>query len=347
VSSSTSETEQAFRAARDICRRHARSFYFSSAFLNRAKRDGSYAVYAFCRMIDDAIDQDDQSIESTEVGGWESGAGGRRVQPDPRPTTHDPRPTGCCSTSALEQRLQLFRARLDDIYQNRLQLPLLEHRSETQHALHAFALTVHRYEIPQQYFLDLAEGCRMDLTISRYATWNSLERYCYHVAGVVGLMMSCVFGLTHSDAKHNAIAMGNAMQLTNILRDVKEDWDRGRVYLPLEDMARFGYSERDLSRGVVNESFRDLMRFEIDRARQLFRAGADGLCWLAGDGSRLTASAMAVIYSGILGAIERQNYDVFSRRAHLSFGQKLARVPRAWKLARRMHEHPLPHVFDR
>jgi phytoene synthase len=185
----------------------------------------------------------------------------------------------------------------------------------------------------------------MDLAIARYPTWAALERYCYHVAGVVGLIMSCVFGLTHSDAKHNAIKMGNAMQLTNILRDVKEDWDRGRVYLPLEDMARFGYSERDLAAGVVNDPFRRLMRFEIERARTLFSEGAAGLCWLAGDGSRLTASAMAVIYSGILQAIERQRYDVFSKRAHLSFGQKLARVPHAWRLARREANQPLPKVF--
>jgi phytoene synthase len=321
VSSAGDENDLAFRAARDICRRHARSFYFSSAFLKRNKRDASFAVYAFCRMMDDAIDQDDATIEAAPN-------------------------SACCSGSALEGRLQLFRARLDEIYQNRLELPLPGYRTEAQHALHAFALTVHRYEIPQQYFLDLAEGCRMDLTISRYATWPSLEKYCYHVAGVVGLIMSCVFGLTHSDAKHNAIAMGNAMQLTNILRDVKEDWDRGRIYLPLEDMARFGYSERDLSRGEVNENFRGLMKFQIARARQLFREGSEGLCWLAGDGSRLTASAMAVIYSGILRAIERQGYDIFKRRAQIRFTEKLARVPRAWRLARREPGEILPHVFD-
>jgi phytoene synthase len=327
------EIAAAFAAARDICRRHARSFYFASTFLSRAKRDASFAVYAFCRMIDDAIDQNDPSIEDAQPGA------------DPPGKLHGPADSTCCSSGALENRLQLFRDRLDDIYQKRLELPLPPYRAEAQHALHAFAQTVHRYEIPQQYFLDLAEGCRMDLTISRYATWASLERYCYHVAGVVGLIMSCVFGLTHSDAKRNAVQMGNAMQLTNILRDVKEDFDRGRIYLPLEDMARFGYSERDLSRGVVNRNFRELMRFEIARARTMYNEGAQGLCWLAGDGSRLTASTMAVIYAGILDAIQRQKYDVFERRARLTFAQKLARVPRAWKLARREHDQPLPRVF--
>jgi phytoene synthase len=310
----------AFAASRGICRRHAKSFYFASFFLPKNKRNAAYAVYAFCRMIDDAIDQDDPSIESA--------AG-----------------SSCGSCGELESRLAMFRDRLDEIYSGQLHLPNHEFRSETQHALCAFARTVDRYEIPKGYFLDLAEGCRMDLTIKRYATWNSLEKYCYHVAGVVGLVMSCIFGVRNSGASEQAIAMGNAMQLTNILRDVKEDLARGRIYLPLEDMARFGYSESDLSRGVVNENFRRLMRFEVTRARQLYRKGAAGLCWLAGDGSRLTASTMAVIYSGILDAIERQHYDVFRHRAHLSTGQKLRRLPASWRLAKREDGEAMPRIF--
>lgn len=315
------EDSLAFAAARDICRRHAKSFYFASFFLPRAKRDAAYAVYAFCRMIDDAIDH-------PEVA---SGIGA--------PATVG---AGACGAGELEYRLALFADRLDDIYQHRLELPRLEFRSEAQHALHAFAQTVHRYQIPQKLFLDLAEGCRMDLTIKRYATWASLEKYCYHVAGVVGLIMSCVFGLTHSDACRQAVMMGNAMQLTNILRDVKEDWERGRIYLPLEDMVRFGYSEKDLAAGVVNDAFRELMKFEVARARELYRSGAEGLCWLADDGSRLTASAMAVIYGGILDAIARQRYDVFRKRAHLTTGQKIRRLPGAWRLARRRSDQSMP-----
>lgn len=327
------DLKPAFAAARAICRRHARSFYFASVFLPRAKRDAAYSVYAFCRMIDDAIDNDDPSIEN---------ASGLRQHPavvSPIHLQQIEKPAGC---STLEVRLGMFRDRLAEIYENKLELPVVESRSEAQHALRAFQETVHRYEIPKEYFLDLAEGCRMDLSVTRYATWASLEKYCYHVAGVVGLIMSCVFGLQHSGAHQQAIKMGNAMQLTNILRDVKEDWDRGRVYLPGEDLKRFDYSERDLAGALVNDNFRELMRFEIDRARRLYREGAEGLCWLAGDGSRLTASSMAAIYSGILDAIERRGYDVFSGRAHLTFGQKLRRIPRAWSLAKRQHDQPLP-----
>jgi len=311
----------AFAAARSICRRHAKSFYFASFFLPKTKRNAAYAVYAFCRMIDDAIDQDDDAIESASST------------------------ASCGSCGGLEARLSLFQDRLDEIYLGKLELPNAEFRSETQHALFAFSRTVERYEIPREYFIDLAHGCRMDLTVRRYATWQSLEKYCYHVAGVVGLIMSCVFGLRNSGASEQAVAMGNAMQLTNILRDVKEDWQRGRIYLPLEDLARFGYSETDLSRGVVNDAFCRLMKFEVARARQLYREGSRGLCWLADDGSRLTASAMAVIYSGILDAIERQHYDVFHKRAHLTTGQKLRRLPASWRLAKREDGAPMPRVF--
>ena len=140
------------------------------------------------------------------------------------------------------------------MYDGRLELPVPAARSEAQHAPCAFTHTIHRYGIPKQYFMDVAEGCRMDLTVTRYATWADLEKYCYHVAGVVGLIMSCVFGLQHSGAFAQAIAMGNAMQLTNILRDVKEDWELGRVYLPQEDLANFEYTEEELARGKVNDT---------------------------------------------------------------------------------------------
>lgn len=328
-------TEPAFHAARSICKRHAKSFYFASFFLPKPKRNAAYAVYAFCRMIDDAIDEDNASIESASQP---SDSNLNRIEPS---TSSG----GCCGGSSLDARLGMFRDRLNEIYSGRLELPNEQFRSETQHALWAFARTVERYEIPKDYFLDLALGCQMDLTVQRYATWNSLEKYCYHVAGVVGLIMSGVFGVRSSDAGQYAVAIGNAMQLTNILRDVKEDWQRGRIYLPLEDLARFGYSQGDLSRGVVNDAFRRLMKFQVARARSLYREGSKGLCWLADDGSRLTASAMAVIYSGILDAIERQHYDVFRQRAHLTTAQKIRRLPASWRLAKREDGQAMPRVF--
>ncbi len=279
-------------------------------------------------MLDDAIDEVDEPVACCQTGLPSAVA-------LPQISAFD----------ALSSRLTLFDRRLEQIYAGTLDLPPADQRDESQHALHAFALTVGRYEIPRRYFQELAEGCRMDLTVKRYETWVDLDRYCYHVAGVVGLIMCCVLGLTHSAAAEQAVQMGSAMQLTNILRDIGEDHARGRIYLPQEDLARFAYTEADLAGGVVNGNFRQLMRFEIARARGLYRGAFGGLCWLAGERSRLTGAAMGVIYSGILDAIERQGYDVYSHRASLDFGQKVRRLPLAWRLARRRPDMPMPHIF--
>lgn len=295
----------AYAAARHICRTHARSFYFASAFLPKSKRERAYAVYAFCRGIDDAVDTGD----AREVDG----------------------------------RYAAFARTLDGIYEGRVEtagLPELQALAQ-----HAFADTVKVCGIPKQLFLDLAAGCRMDLTIDRYATWPELERYCYHVAGVVGLIMCHVFELRDPSAAAAAVAMGNAMQLTNILRDIEEDWARGRVYLPAEDLERFGVTEQHLASRLLTPGVVELMRFEIARARELYRTGACGLHKLPNDGSRLTASVMAVVYAGILDAIERQGCNPFAGRARLSLMDKVRRVPAAWRLARRGTADHLPDAF--
>jgi phytoene synthase len=292
----------AFDAARSICRRHARSFYFSSFFLPKPKRDAAYAVYAFCRLLDDATDL-------------------------------------ATNPADVERQIDRFCHLLDQIYAGH-EPESPDQSPEANLALEAFALTVKQYAVPREYFIEIAEGCRMDLTISRYQTWEDLQQYCYRVAGVVGLIMSQVFGLSDESAKTQAVQMGEAMQLTNILRDIKEDYQRGRIYLPLADLDRFGYSTDDLSNSVVNDSFRQLMQFEINRARALYRSGSSGLRHLTDDGSRFTAAAMGVIYAGILRAIEKQNYDVFSRRARLSLPQKLLRLPAARRLSRTVAAEP-------
>jgi phytoene synthase len=285
-------------------------------FLPREKRDATHAVYAFSRMIVDAIDQ---------------------------PSSQDG--PGGCSGDSLTGRIAMFGEKLTEIYDQRLELPNAQFRSTDQHVLHAISLTIHRYEIPRHHFLDLAEGCRMRQTVSRYATWNSLEKYLHLTGGAAARAVCCVLGVTHSDAAEQIAKLGIAMQLTTILRDIKQDRDRGRIYLPLEDLARFRYSEKDLATGTVNEQFRELMRFEIARARQLYRDGAQGICWLAGDGSRMAASVLTVLHSGVLKAIDRQDYDVFRRITCLSRLQKLACLPRAWRIARREADEPPPTLL--
>jgi phytoene synthase len=250
--------------------------------------------------------------------------------------------SGGCSGESLAGRIAMLGDKLNEIYDQRLELPDAEFRAADQHVLHAIALTIHRYQIPREHFLDLAEGCRLRQTVSRYATWNSLEKYLHLVGGAVSRMLCCVVGVTHSDAGKQIATLGVAIQLTTILRDLEADCERGRIYLPLEDLARFRYSEKDLAAATVNEQFRELMHFEIDRARQLYRQGAQGICWLGGDGSRIAASAIAVLQSAILKAIERQDLDVFRHSACPGLLQKLACLPRAWRLARCEAGEPLP-----
>jgi phytoene synthase len=131
------------------------------------------------------------------------------------------------------------------------------------------------------------------------------------------------------DAVPFAVQLGVALQLTNILRDVGEDARAGRIYLPREDMERFGYTEEMLMAGVKNGAFVDLMRFQIERARALYQAAEPGIAMLPAD-SRLAVSAAGALYKGILGKIEQASYDVFNRRAHLSAREKLGRLPRMW-----------------
>jgi phytoene synthase len=326
----------AFRAAREVCRRHAGDLYGASAFLPRPKRDAAYAVYAFGRMIRDALGADEDDSFAGAAGLRHRPLGAVRI---PHAAAAR-RPSGmtvgdCCSSNSLDQRFSLFRDRLDELYEGRFELPSPAARSEEQHVLHAFAATARRYQIPRRYFHDLAEGIRKDLTVFRYATWGSLERYCQHAGGAGGAIAGCVFGVTNSDAAEFALQAGRAIRLTGILCDLGSEAAAGRIYLPLEDLAAFRYSERELVAGVVNENFRRLIAFQVARVRRLYREAVDGLCWVAGDGSRLAAATILAWQGGLLDALEKEGYDVFARRPALGAAEKLRRMPLAWRLARR------------
>ena len=320
----------AFRAARDVCRRYGKNFYFASAFLPRGKRDAAHAVFAFCRMIREAIDA---------PGDAQDDAGASALRHRPLSATGG---GACCSSHPLDQRVALLRERLDELYAGTLELPAASSRSVPHHVLHAFGLAARRYQIPRQHFVDIAEGVRRDLLVRRYATWASLERHCRQSAGAAASAVACVLGVTNSDATEHAVTLGAAVALTRLLKGVKHDCAGGRIYLPLEDLAAFRYSERDLAEGVVDDSFRRLMRFQVARARRLYREAAEGLCWVAGDGSRLAAATMIALSSGTLDVIERQGYDVFRRPPELLGARKFGRLPLAWRLARRRPNAPLP-----
>lgn len=190
--------------------------------------------------------------------------------------------------------------------------------------LDAFRRTVRTRRIPKGLFLDLLDGMAMDLTIARYGDFSQLDLYCYRVAGVVGLMMAHVFGFRHDRCLPHAVALGTAMQLTNILRDVREDFARGRIYLPLDEMQRFGVTEEQIGLGRADAPFRDLMRFQIARARKYYDDAQQGIPDLVGASSRLTVRLMGQMYGGILDEIERLDLDIFRSRASVPIQRKLA-----------------------
>jgi phytoene synthase len=194
--------------------------------------------------------------------------------------------------------------------------------------LPAFHDTIRRFAIPAQYFHWILDGAEMDLTVARYETFADLYKYCFNVASAVGLVCLHIFGFTDERAKKHAEQCGIAFQLTNILRDVKEDARMGRVYLPQEDLARFRYAAADLKVGVVDDRFRSLMDFETSRAREYYE-GARRLLPLIDQGSRPALWAMMEIYSGILDKIVRRGFDVFARSVRLSTFEKLSIAARA------------------
>ncbi len=191
-----------------------------------------------------------------------------------------------------------------------------------------------RFDIPWEHFDEIVTGVEMDLDITRYETFDDLREYCHKVASVVGLVSIEIFGHDdHPEVEKYAVDLGLAMQLTNILRDIKEDAERDRVYLPQDELRRFECSEDDLTNGVVNEPFRELMRFQVRRAREFFESGRNLIPLLEPDARACTAVLIGV-YASILDRIEASDYDVFSQRVSLSTGQKLMTMAKLWTMSR-------------
>jgi 15-cis-phytoene synthase len=194
----------------------------------------------------------------------------------------------------------------------------------------AWADTRARYRIPSCYPHQLFDGVSRDLYQNRYATFDELAQYAYGVASTVGLMVAHIIGFAGPHAIPYAVKLGVALQITNILRDIEEDWQAGRLYLPQEELASFGLSEHDIAAGCVDNRWRAFMRFQIARNRALYADAWPGIQLLNRDG-RFAIAAAAVMYRGILDDIEAHDMDVFSRRAHLGTWGKLRRLPAAWK----------------
>jgi phytoene synthase len=184
--------------------------------------------------------------------------------------------------------------------------------------------TIQRYRIPPEYFCQLIDGVEMDLSVRRYPTFADLRRYCYGVASTVGLISIEIFGYRDGQqARQHAEDLGIALQLTNILRDIREDAARDRIYIPQDEIERFGYSEADIFNGIANESFLRLMQFQVARAREYFQRGRN-LLPLLPRRCRACTAVLQSIYSRMLERIEAQPSAVLRERVSLSGGQKLA-----------------------
>jgi phytoene synthase len=233
------------------------------------------------------------------------------------------------SEASARVAIERWRRELDGVY-----------RGESLHAnaspvLIAWRDLLRHYRIAPELPLELMRGVLMDTYKTRYASWDELKVYCYRVASVVGLISSEIFGYSAPQTLRYAESLGLAMQLTNILRDVGEDFRMGRIYLPQDEMKKFGVTEEQIAGGIVDSNFRALMRFEIARALSLYAEAERGIPLLDSD-ARFTVLLAARLYARILDAIERNDFDVFTRRAHLSFFGKLRAAPGIWHEAREL-----------
>ena len=270
----------AYKKAEEVTANHSKSFYFASQLLPEEKRSAVRALYAFCRRVDDIVDEESAKDRNFELDYWRNIVQGASASDD-----------------------DLVAA--------------------------AWVDTLTRYHIPRYYAIQLIDGVARDLVQTRYQTFDELATYCYGVASTVGLMSMYIVGFENNKAVPYAIKLGVALQMTNILRDVGEDYRNGRVYLPRDEMVFYGIRESDIAEGKVTKRWRQFMRFQIQRTRDLYEESWSGIKLLEPEG-RLAIGAASILYRGILDEIEKNDYNVFSRRASLSLSEKLKRVPELW-----------------
>ncbi len=302
----SSEIEKAYKYCESVTKNHAKSFYFAAKFLPKSKQKPIYALYALCRHVDDEVDEAEVHSEAEAI-------------------------------AAVER----WKTKLDKIYEGKRQKAKGKSKIKDQSpktkdqnlVLLAWRDLLKNYKIPQNLPLELMKGVLQDTHAKRYETFEELYVYCYRVASTVGLMSSEIFGYSDEKTLEYAEALGIAMQLTNILRDVKEDAAMNRIYLPKEDLRKFNVSEEQIFAGETNENFVGLMNFQIERARDYYFKAEKGIALLEKD-TRFTVLLASRLYSKILGEIEKQNYNVFSRRAHINFRQKVFSIPNIWFQAR-------------
>lgn len=258
------------------------SFYYAFLFLPRERRRAITALYAFCREVDDVVDEAaDAQVAATKLAWW--------------------------------------RAELAELFAGRPQHPVTR-------ALLPF---VERFSLSRKSLEEIIQGMEMDLQQSRYLDWPALETYCYRVAGVVGLLAARIFGYSDERTLEYARKLGIAFQLTNIVRDVGEDARKNRIYLPMEDLRRFGVPASDILQARMSEAFRNLMGFEAARARDYYAQAMAALPAVDRRAQR-PGLIMAAIYRALLSEIERDGFPVLEQRTSLTPLRKLFIAWKTW-----------------
>ena len=300
MKNSISQLDQAYEICRKETQRWAKTFYLGTLLLPVKKRKAIWAIYVWCRRTDEIMDSSEALTKSQEE---------------------------------LSDNLDQWEENTKNIFKGNIKSDL-----------DAVLLdTIEKYPQNIQPYLDMIDGQRMDLNKFRYKNFNELKLYCYRVAGTVGLMTQNIMGIDSAytsapwsakpDPSEAAIALGIANQLTNILRDVGEDRHRGRIYLPQEDIKNFNYSEEKLLNGEINNQWKELMNFQLSRARYWFQKSEDGIKWLSSD-ARWPVWTSLRLYRGILDSIERLDYDVFNNRAFVRNSVKAFEIPISFLISR-------------
>lgn len=268
------------------------SFYYAFRFLPEAQRRAIVALYAFCREIDDSVDE-------------------------------------CSDPGVARTKLHWWRSEIERVFEHRPEHPVGK----------ALAEQIGRYNLPKEYFLEIIDGMEMDLDQHRYAAYKDLGLYCYRVAGVVGLLSAEIFGYQNRQTLKYAVELGQAFQLTNILRDVREDARRGRIYLPHEELQRFNVKEQDILSYQHTSQVQALLESVLQRARAQYASALN----LLPDEDRHAQRAgliMAAIYKATLDEIECDGLHVLERRVSLT---PLRKLWIAWRTARRINRATPAH----
>ena len=287
-----------------MCRKEtqqwAKTFYLGTLLLPYEKRKAIWAIYVWCRRTDELMDSPEALKKSEEE---------------------------------LSESLNSWEENTKNIFKGIVKTDLDAVLSDT---LEKYPQTIDPY-------LDMIAGQRMDLTKFRYKNFDELKLYCYRVAGTVGLMTQNVMGIDAfyaaaswievPDISEAAVALGIANQLTNILRDVGEDRHRGRIYLPQDEIKQFGYSEEELLLGKINSQWKNLMAFQLNRAREWFKNSEEGIKWLSAD-ARWPVWTSLRLYRKILNSIENLDYDVFNNRAYVNKTIKAFEIPISFLISR-------------